>query len=104
MNYEHEISLQSTPKESLPRDLKAKINRFNQMRAKLEANPNEKKQTELVAYSAVIADEIQSFIEKDLPDTAPLPQGRTAEEKAEQLAEYNRQKTKRLAKSGGDEE
>ena len=98
MSYEHEVSLQGVDYASLPRGLKAKINRFIQMRKALEASPNEKKQIELMAFSAVIADEIQDFVEKDFPDSAPLPQGRSPEEKAEQLAEYNRQKTKRLAK------
>lgn len=94
--YEHEVSLQGVDYATLPRSLKAKVNRFKQMKAALDANPNEKKQIELTAYSAVIADEIQDFVEKDLPD-APT-RTFTTEEKEAIKAEYARQRERRKAK------
>lgn len=104
MEYEHELAIKELGIEynSFSRSLKAKVNRFGQMKARLEANPNEKKQQELVAYSAVLADEIQDFYEKDFPETSENVL--TPEEKAARRAEYERAWEKLNASQGTDAE
>lgn len=73
--YEHELSITENEVNinDLPRSLKAKINRFKQLLTDFEKMPAEdpkksKKQIEVEAYSAAIADEIQDWVEKDLEE------------------------------------
>lgn len=73
--YEHELSITENEVNinDLPRSLKAKINRFKQLATDFEKMPAEdpkksKKQIEVEAYSAAIADEIQDWVEKDLEE------------------------------------
>lgn len=71
--FEHEIALKelNLSYDILPGSIKGKINQFKQSQGKIFADPNtvdKNKEIQLHAYSAVIAEDIQDFYEKDFED------------------------------------
>lgn len=77
MEFEHEIAIQEhgIKYEDLPMPIKNKINRFNQEKAKVYADPANvipDKELYLKKSSLVIAEDIQDWTERDLVDEETL--------------------------------
>jgi hypothetical protein len=91
MEFEHEVALAETgvSYDQLPVKIKNKINRFNQEKAKIYADPenvDQEKALYLKKSSLVIAEDIQDFVESQYPEEENQNQNNMSKPNAELAA------------------